>query len=372
MLDALARYLGKVAGEPVRPTDFKPGMLPTYLQMNYQIVDAEENEVAAGRDLPKIRRDLGLRARASFTSNPPPRWNKDGLVRWDFGDLPQSVEISHGGITVNGYPALIDAGDAVALRLLESKYAALESTRTSIRRLFIIQVREELRYLERTIPNIERMSLFYATIGRANDLVDELIIAIADRAMFAEADPNTIRSHATFAAAAENAWRRLTKSAGEVIDVVRQTLDAHQSLDIALSEDFPPLWLDSIRDMRDQLAHLINDGFISRTHFKYLQRLPRYLSALNVRLKKLANAGLTRDIQGLKDVGPLWSSYKDEERRRREAGTIEDEFADFRWQIEELRVSVFAQEAAATPVSVQRLQKQWSGLSQAGKINGNI
>jgi ATP-dependent helicase HrpA len=83
-------------------------------------------------------------------------------------------------------------------------------------------------------------------------------------------------------------------------------------------------------------------------------------------LKKLSNAGLTRDMQGLKDVGPLWSSYKDEERRRREAGTLDDEFTDFRWQLEELRVSVFAQELkAATPVSVQRLQRQWSVILKA-------
>ena len=366
VLDTLARYLGKVGGEPVRAGDFKPGMLPTYLQMNYRIVDAESNEVAAGRDLPRIRRDLGMRARASFTTNPPPRWNKDNLKRWDFGELPESVEISHGGVTVSGYPALIDAGDSVSLRLLESKYTALESTRAAIRRLFMIQVREELRYLERTIPEIERLSLFYATIGRADDLIDELIVAIADRAMFAETEPSTIRSHGAFAGAAEIAWRRLTASAGEVIGVVRQTLDAHQTLDIALSEDFPPLWLDSIRDMRDQLAHLIHDGFISRTRFKFLQRLPRYLAALTLRLKKLANAGLTRDVQGLKEVGPLWSSFKDQERRHKEAGTFDDEFAEFRWQIEELRVSVFAQELkAATPVSVQRLQTQWGKLLKA-------
>jgi ATP-dependent helicase HrpA len=363
MLDVLARYLGKAGGEPVHPTDFKPGMLPTYMQTNYRIVNAEGNEVAMGRDLSRIRRELGLRARASFTANPPPRWNRDSLKRWDFGELPESVEISHGGVTVYGYPALIDAGDSVSLRLLESKYTALESTRAGIRRLFMIQLREELRYLERTIPKIERMSLFYATIGRSDAFIDELIIAIADRAIFAQTDPATIRSHDAFAAAAEIAWRRLTASAGEVIEVVRQTLDAHQSLDIALSEDFPPLWIESIRDMRDQLAHLIHDGFISHTPFKYLQRLPRYLAALTLRLKKLSNAGLTRDMQGLKDIGPLWSSYKDEQRRRRDAGTTSDEFVDFRWQLEELRVSVFAQELkAAAPVSLQRLQRQWESI----------
>jgi len=363
VLDALARYLGKSGGEPVHATDFKPGMLPTYLQTNFRIVDAEGKEIAMGRDLSRIRRELGLRARASFTANPPPRWNRDGLKRWEFGDLPESVEISHGGVTVNGYPALIDAGDSVSLRLLESRSAALESTRVGIRRLFMLQVREEMRYLERTIASMERMSLFYATIGRGEDLTDELIVAIADRALFGDADPAAIRTHGAFAAAAENAWRRLSSAATEVIELVRQILDANQSLEISIADEFPPMAMDSIRDMRDQLAHLIHGGFISRTQFKYLQRIPRYLSALLLRLKKLSNAGLTRDVQGLKEVGPLWSSYKDEERRRRQAGTIDDEFIDFRWQLEELRVSVFAQELrAATPVSVQRLQRQWQAL----------
>lgn len=361
--EALAGYLGRIGGEPVRVEDVQPESLPEHLCMNFRVVDAAGKEVAAGRDLGLIRRRLGMQARASFAAAPPPEFHRDGFVRWDFGDLPEQVEIKHAGMTLNGHPALVDAGNSVSLRLFDQPDAAAEATRGGVRRLFMLQLHRELQYVEQSLADIDRLCLYYATLGRCDDLKDEMLLAIADRALYDEGPTTDIRTRETFAARAEAGWRRLTPAAAEVTDLVKQSLEAYHALDVALSNDFPPLWSDSIRDMRDQLAHLVYRGFVEQTNFERLRHLPRYLRGVELRLKKLANAGLNRDVQGLMEVRPLWEQYKRQAARQREQGIHDPALEQYRWLAEELRISLFAQELkAAVPVSAARLQRAWEAV----------
>jgi ATP-dependent helicase HrpA len=131
----------------------------------------------------------------------------------------------------------------------------------------------------------------------------------------------------------------------------------YHQLDLTLATDFPPLWSDSIEDMRDQLAHLIYRGIVIATPFERLRHLPRYLRGIELRFKKLSNAGLTRDIQAMEEVGPLWRRYKTQAAAHRESRERRLELNEFRWLLEELRISLFAQELkTAVPVSARRLK----------------
>jgi ATP-dependent helicase HrpA len=364
VIDSLARYLGKVSGEAVRAEDFHPGVLPEYLLMNFRVVDAGEKEIAMGRDLAVIRRQLGMAARASFALKPPPQWHRDGLVRWDFGGLPERVEITHQGITVNGYPALIDAGASVSLRLMDSEEAAADAGRVGVRRLFMIQVKQELMYLERTLPDLDRLCLFYATLGRCEDLRDDLVQAIADRALFGD-NGALPRNREEFAPMAEAGWRRLSTAGAEVTEIVGHALELYHGLQLTLGGEFPPMWSDSVRDMQDQVAHLVLRGFVAGTPFEWLRHVPRYLRGIGARFSRLANAGLTRDIHGMEEVRPLWNRYKRKAMQRDESGLRKRGLDQIRWMIEELRISVFAQELkAAVPVSAPRIAKMWEGISE--------
>lgn len=365
ILDALAQHLGKVSGERVTADDFQPQTLPEYLRMNFRIVDQAGKDVAHGRDLALIRRRLGMQARASFAAAPPPEFHRDGLTRWDFGDLPQRIEIAQSGMTINGYPALVDSGSAVALRLFDQPDVAAEMMHGGLRRLFMLQVNQELQYLEQSLPDIERLCLYYSTIGRCDDLKDNLMLAIADRAFFDDAPDADIRTRDEFVQRAEAGWRRLSTAGSEVVSLVSEILEIYHSLDLALSGDFPPLWSDSIRDMRDQLVHLVYRGFLIRTPWQWLVHLPRYLRGLEARLKKLTNAGLTRDVQGLSAVRPLWEQHKRRAARQRELGAEDARLEQYRWMIEELRISMFAQEfKTSVPVSTARLAEQWANLDK--------
>jgi ATP-dependent helicase HrpA len=187
--------------------------------------------------------------------------------------------------------------------------------------------------------------------------------AIVDRALFDDDGATHIRSQETFASRAETAWKQLPAARDEVVALIAEILEGYNALDISLGNDFPPLWSDSIRDMRDQLVHLIYRGFILQTPFNWLGHLPRYLRAIDMRLKKLANAGLNRDAQVLAEVRPLWEKYKQRAARHREQGIRDSALEQYRWMLEELRVSLFAQELkAALPVSASRLQRLWEDV----------
>lgn len=363
VLQALAHHLGKVSGERIVPGDFQPETLPEWLRMNFRVLDLAGKDVASGRDFGLIRRQLGMQARATFEASPPVEFHREGLLRWDFGDLPEQVEIAHAGMTLSGYPALVDWGTSVSLRLFDQPDVAAEMMRGGLRRLFMLQVHRELEHVEQSVPDQERLCLYYATIGRCDDLMENLMLAIADRAFFSDDVDTIVRTRDAFADRAEQGWRRLSVAASQVTTLVAQILEIYQGLDLALSGEFPPLWSDSIRDMRDQLAHLVYRGFVIRTPFPWLRHLPRYLRGLEMRLKKLSNAGLNRDVQATEQLQPLWEQYKLLASRRREQGASDAALEQYRWMLEELRVSLFAQELkAAVPVSIVRLREEWAAI----------
>ena len=358
--DALAEFLGKRSGVPVPRSAFDLAAIPSYLHLNYRVIDEQRRTLATGRDLNAIRQQLGVAARESFAAMPKTAYSREDLQRWDFGDLPPSVEVKRDGLTFLGYPALVDRGESASLELLDSPEAAKLSMRSGVRRLFMTQVRDELRYAERNLPGIEAMALNYATIGNYKDLKADLLQAIADRALSFAGDTSTIRTQAAFVRAAEEGWRRLNAATREVCAIAGQILSEYQPLQRRLGEPFAPLLHPAVRDMREQLAHLVYKGFLVRIQWAWLQHLPRYIQGVSVRLKKLTNAGLARDEQGMAVVTPLWKQYLSRLEKHRADAVRDPELMAYRWMIEELRVSIFAQELkTSVPVSAQRVEKQW-------------
>ncbi len=365
-LDSVALHLGKRLGRQIPKTAFDLPAMPEHLFMNFRVMDTFGKTVLTGRDLAHIRKRLGLKARDTFASLPPTQYHRDGLVRWDFGDLPPGVEIPRSGMTLLGFPALMENADAsVSLRLHDAEPAARAAHRGGLRRLFMIQVAEELKYTLRKIKDLDGLALRYAMVGSGADFKRDLLVAIADRAFFyddaADVDDGwETRTQAQFAARAEAAWRRLAAAGAEVVMAVSESLATYHDVSATLGRDFPPMLMPSARDMRDQLARLVYKGFVARTPSRWLRHLPRYLKGMQVRLQKLMNAGLARDAQHMNDVTPHWRAFLAREQLHQDRGVTDPAMERFRWAIEELRVSLFAQELKTpTPVSPKRLEAMW-------------
>jgi ATP-dependent helicase HrpA len=273
------------------------------------------------------------------------------------------VELKRAGMTLLGYPTLVDDGSAVSVRVLDSAPAARAAMRGGLRRLFMIQVGEELKYLSRKIVGIDQMCLHYALLGRCDELKRDLLTATADAALFdGEGDEAaaTIRTRDAFAARAEAGWRRLSGAGNEVTSIASETLALFHDVNGRLSQDFPPLLLPAGRDLRDQLARLVPPRFLVRTPAGWLRHLPRFLRGMQVRLQKLFNAGLARDAAAAAELAPLWRLYVEREQQHQARGLHDPALVQYRWMLEELRVSLFAQELkTSVPVSVKRLEGMW-------------
>jgi ATP-dependent helicase HrpA len=361
MRESLAQWLGKRAGVVIRESDFDLSTMPEYLRMNFAVIDEFGKTVAVGRDLRKLREEVGASASEKFALSPEMEFTIDGIKSWDFGDLPERVEIRRHGMTLYGYPALIDQGETVGIRLLDSREAADAEMRRGLKRLFMLQLKKEFTQLARSIPDMQQMCLWWATRGSCDQLKEDLLSAIADRAFFG--DHKVIRTREAFIALASDGWRRLSEASREISAIVYQTLSNLHEVEKQLSGRIPPTWSNAVVDIRAQLANLVQPGFISNTPPTWLKHLPRFVAGTKVRLQKLANAGLARDEAATMTIGELWRQYHERLEKHRRANIVDPALEQYRWMLEELRMSLFAQELkTSVPVSLQRLEKLWSEI----------
>ncbi|QOV91144.1 DUF3418 domain-containing protein [Humisphaera borealis] len=365
LYEQLAWQLGKFAGKAISPQAFCSDYLPDYLRMNFRIVDEVGKTLAIGRDLETIRRKLRVELKQTFEELPKSQWHRDGITRWDFDDLPEMVEIKRPGMVVRGYPAIVEKdgdkaspGGSVGLRLLDSAELAARANLVGLRRLFLLQLGgDRVKHLQRHLPGIDRMSLQYATLGPSEELKRDLLNLSADRALFGEAQV-VIRKREDFVTRAETAWQRLSESSRDICEAVGQSLELYQSLSRRLGQPVPPLLATNTNDIREHLKALLPRGFVASTPWPWLKHFPRYLKALDLRLTKLLNAGANRDTQAMSQVRPLWKKYVDRAELHEFQGVSDPNLSQYRWLLEELRVSLFAQELkTAFPVSVKRLEQ---------------
>ena len=357
--DALAIYLGKISGADIRPGSFELSSVPAQLFMRFDVLDQHGKSIASGRDLVEIRRELGVRAQADLSRLIDSPWNRDNITTWDFGDLPERVEIQKHGMTLHAYPALVDQGKSVALRLFESPEAAGIAHRAGVRRLFIMQLGPDVKNLARHVRNLEEASVYYTTIRPADELRDDLLNAAAERALYSEG--GEVRTHEAFVEHAEHGWRKLLLAANEISEIVLATLKERSEVIKLMELPAAPAWRDALVDIRRQLAELLPRGFVIKTPAHWLVHLPRFVKAIRIRLEKLRDSGYNRDLAALVQIGPMFQQYLERRAEHHKTGIVDSDLEKYRWMLEELRVSLFAQELKTSmTVSIQRLDRQWA------------
>ncbi len=358
LLDALAMFLGKQKGIPVPREAFDPQSLLDHLHTNFSIIDEAGKEVAHGRNLDELRRKLGMQVKASFTDTPHPKYHRDNVVDWDFGDLPVAVPVRRHGMALSGYPALLDQGDSVVLRLMDSPQAAAESHAAGLRRLLLTHLRDEIQYLQQLLPNMAQLCLYHKTLGPCQDLRDDIVGKTINRAFLYDANVRTQMEFELRKVAGRR--HRLLEVGREVAELAERILLAYHAAALQLAKPAIPAWAEAIADVRQQLSYLMVKGFLTHTPDEWLTHYPRYLKGIEMRLQKLATAGHTRDGQRMAEVSPLWQAWLQQSKTNRENHVSDGNLDVFRWMLEELRVSLFAQELkTAVPVSPKRLEKQW-------------
>jgi ATP-dependent helicase HrpA len=357
---ALARYVQRAAGEPV-PADALDGAdLPAHLLMNFLVIDEAGRELATGRDLAALKSQLGQAAQLTFAAAEP-GIEKSGIRAWDFGELPATIAFTRSGRKLTGYPALVDEGESVAIRLFDTGGAAAESLRGGVRRLMTLALKEQVRQLDKSLPGFTQAALLLRAFAPADELKDDLLLAILDRAFIG--DDDLPRNAKAFEELKQRARARLpaVREAGcrLFVTIAEEYQRAQQRLGAAAKSAPQPA-----ADLRGQLGRLVYKGFMSATPWERLHDLPRYLKAAQVRIDKYPRDA-ERDAKHAGSIASIWKRYEERAIKLKRAGENEPRLEDFRWRIEELRVSLFAQELKTPyPVSYKRLDKLWAEISK--------
>jgi ATP-dependent helicase HrpA len=419
LIDAIIADIRKQITISVLSSDFKPEQLPAHHFMNFKVVDEHGRQLDMGRNLATLQAEYGLQARQSFQrmaegGNTPasaaqlaqlaggagaagPAKAKHGgiaadaargaagaergapsgaiaaaasgasaagaapqhtnITTWSFGELPELLEITQGKLSLIGFPALVDKGTHCDLEVFDDPNVAARTHRIGLRRLFMLQMRDQIKFVEKSIPNLQQMGMQFMSMGTQEELRDQIIAKAIDIACLQDPLPT---DEASFVKRKDEGKSRIVLLVNEIARLVSQVLTEYHGL---------PKRLQGInqqvaQDMQQQLQGLVHKRFLIENEFSQLSHFPRYLKAMNVRLEKL-RADAARDAKAMSEWNQAAAPYQRLMRDKSAGKNTDPKLVEYRWMLEELRVSLFAQELRTPmPVSVKRLMKVWESMQR--------
>jgi ATP-dependent helicase HrpA len=419
LLQAVLRLVREKTQLDIKLSDFKTDMLSAHLLCHFQVVDEHHRMLAQGRNLGTLKAQLSSQARGAFqalatlktqlpitksstqsiptqpegssqakerllavgakedkarasvqTGNPGHRNSRDlhgstpdvGQIKftWDFGPLPELMEIVRGEQSLVGFPALVDQGEGVNIEVFDEPDVAQAKMAKGLERLFVLQLKESIKFLQKSLPSLVGMNMMYLAIhpkAQSDQLFQDILSVAVNRAFLSEPWP---RDQQSFESRLQEGRGRFNLIAQEVSKGILLILTEHQACRKKMKDMKMPLELS--QDLEAQLSKLISPRFITQIPYAQWQHLPRYLKAVQMRLDKF-RADPSRDQLKMGEIKPLESKFWRWMEARK--GQEDERTREFRWLLEELRVSAFAQELKTPqPVSVKRLEKAWALLQQ--------
>ncbi|MGW8309958.1 MAG: ATP-dependent RNA helicase HrpA [Thiogranum sp.] len=356
LTEFLQAQLQRMTGVKVSADAWRPELLPAHFSACFELDDEHGQRLAEGRDLVALQQRFGGRARQDFRAASDARYQRRDLQDWDFGSLPEVVELERDGVRLHAYPALSLADGRIDLSLFDLESVARKAHGEGLLALFRKRAGRLVKDIRRSIPDFDKQALWFSTVAGAGILQADLERAVL-QAAFLLPDAS-IRDAESFRQRLERGSRHLLGLAVEIGDHSYQALQAYRQVRQRLKGNLAPQLLEAVGDVREQVERLIYPGFVSGTPAQWLPHLARYLRAAERRLEQLpSNPG--RDREHARLVDSYWQRY----RQALERGLEGEELTRFRWLIEELRVSLFAQSlGTAEKISPQRLDRLWQKI----------
>ena len=358
LTDALARELRSLRDVIIEPEDWDWSRVPEHLRMTFRVVDDKGKTVAESKDLAALKERLKPKTKAAISqvaSKAVSGLERTGLTDWTFDELPRSFSEHRGGLTVAGYPALVDEGKSVAIRLQETERDQAAAMWNGTRRLLLLTMPSVIDVVQRNLSNQQKMTLMAGPHRNVGDLLDDAISAAVDQLMAAAGGP--VWDQAGFARLRDAVRSDLADTVLTILQQVEQVLAHARTVDRQISRSSSPALLAALSDVRGQLEGLVHRGFITETGANRLPDLVRYLRGIEQRLDKIG-ANTMRDRSGMAIVQTLTDEYQKRLKAVPTGKYPSPELLEVRWMLEELRISLFAQTLGTPyPVSDKRIRK---------------
>jgi ATP-dependent helicase HrpA len=350
--------LRKLTGEAIPLTEWNPEALSDHLKMNYRVVDEKGRSIAYGRNLKALQNKYTEKAGDSFDQIAADELNYTGYIKWAFDDLPETHEFIQKGQSFVGFPAIVDEGETVGVRIFDTREKALQAHYAGLVRLFQLETRKESKYVIRNIPKSHAAELNYNNLAQhsliknrtGGKFKEDVLFAILAAVFIEESE---IRTQDAFDDSLKNNKNDLVAFANEIGKIVVEIMDKVSTIKKQLNQ--ASIQKEVAEDVNEQLGFLVYSGFIRHTPYSQLKSIPRYLKAIEYRLDKQKD-----DKQQMQTLNRYWKRYWAEVETKSKKQIVIPEQDKFRWDLEELRVSLFAQQLkTAYPVSAKRLDKAW-------------
>lgn len=355
---ALARQLLRLTMVQL-PSDCWEGVaLPEHLRMNIKVLDEQGRLIASGRELQALKEQLGALVQASISRAGQNSMEQQGLTGWSFGELPEVTEVKADRLHVKAWPALQDRGESVDLVLLDSEYRARLCSIGGITRLLMLASKQQLRYLEKHLLQNPAHLHALRSLGPREQLLQQLIMRAY--VITFHLDSALPRSEAAFRRLLEQGKAEVVGVADRLEELLCSVLTRRLALQQRLERGFAvPADLLFRQDVQRQLDQLIHPDFLQATPWLQLQQLPRFLQAIEQRMEKYGTQK-ARDQDATRELQALWQRYAERKAWCERHERADEALDEYRWLLEELRVSLFAQALGTrVPVSAKRLQKFW-------------
>ena len=362
LIVALSRQLLRITGVDIPRQAWQLDQLPPHLLMNYRIVDERSRVIGEGRDLNVLRDELSGKVRSSLEKRPATGIERSNITAWDFEPLPEVLEVEQQGLLLRTYPALVDNKQDVSIQLFENREVAEWQMHHGIVRLLMLQMPDKIKYLRKSLPGLQQMCLYYVPVGNCDELRDTIIEAAVGQLLENKVEVLP-REQAGFDRLVGQIRPEIVSYASQLTEQVAAVLKLFHSINRDLSGALPADCLEAVADMRGQLGRLVYPGFVKEIPGDWLQHLSRYLKAIERRLDKLRSSP-RRDRELMLDVQKLEQKLIQRLENCDPHREIDPGLLNYRWMLEELRVSLFAQELRTiAPVSVKRLEKSWKAMA---------
>ena len=341
LLDTLIYELRRMTGVTVEAEHWNWEQIPSHLKMTFRVVDENGKKIAESMNLDELKFNLKDRVQESISAVADDGIEQSGLHIWSFADLPQCYEQKQRGFSVKAFPAIVDEKDSVGIKLFETEFEQAVAMQQGLRRLLLLNVPSPIKYLHEKLPNKAKLGLYFTPFGRVLDLIDDCIACAVDKLI---ADfGGFVWDEAGFEKLRDFVRENLNEVTVDIAQKVEQILSLNHALNQRLKGKMDFTMAFAFSDIKAQLSGLIYPGFVQKSGYDRLPDLQRYLQAVDKRIDKLAQ-DVNRDRAAMLRVEQVQQAYQQLLAKLPKSKPISDEIAEIRYMIEELRVSLFAQQ----------------------------
>ncbi|MDO6563837.1 ATP-dependent RNA helicase HrpA [Amphritea sp. 1_MG-2023] len=359
--EALALHLKRMTGVRITQDDFDAVTLDDHYRVNIRLKNEQGKVVTEGRDLQRLQQNFGAQARQALTQAPSESWGRKGITTWDFGDLPKAITLKQaGGLELEVYPGLQDAGQSVELKVFDDSAMAAHQTRLGLARLLLLQLGEQVRFVKNRLPKFQQSAILLAKVQPRHQLHEQCLLSAVMATFLTETDD--IRTQQAFDDCLNRYRSEFCQQAEQQAERLADIATQFHAIQKQLSGSVNLQAITILNDMRQQLDALVCKDFQISVPTEQLQAYPRFLKGIVQRLEKYQRE-LPRQRLLSEQLQQFTRQYHAQADLDRQHKRYNEALEHYRWMLEEYRISLFAQQLGTrTTVSEKRLKQLWQQL----------